>query len=428
MIEAIIIGGGLMRSAAAWQLSRAGVRVLLLEQQAEQYTRGSSYGNSRITRSLGPPGDIFSWLNNTSLRETELLIEYLNRAEDGVSYQLSDIYRTSPVNYLFYPPPGATPDHLLINQPDQIAYAGNPEEARELFDMHINEGTFVIRENKEWSGTLNPGRLIQYLHRAIRLQGGVIQYRNRASSIQQTESGFAINVEELNKDTVSLFNCENIILAGGPYISDLLENMDSGSVQFSASRVALGFYTIEEKKFAALDAAQVVRIERGFPVIDFGPDLMYAMIDGWPDSARSPILKIGGHNLRTEITNLESVWSGALSGGEQIWGKKALAHYFKQLNILISEKELEFENGYSCVYTLTDNEIPVVRSMKIDSPGNLVVIGGMSGVGAKGTLAYGLIAADLLTGREEKDAMYQKAKAILYGTAENDPVSTFIQW
>ncbi|MCY4212025.1 MAG: hypothetical protein OXF68_00140, partial [Gammaproteobacteria bacterium] len=42
---------------------------------------------------------------------------------------------------------------------------------------------------------------------------------------------------------------------------------------------------------------------------------------------------------------------------------------------------------------------------------NLVVIAGLSGVGAKGALAYGLIAANLLLGQDDPDPMYQKAQA-----------------
>jgi hypothetical protein len=44
---------------------------------------------------------------------------------------------------------------------------------------------------------------------------------------------------------------------------------------------------------------------------------------------------------------------------------------------------------------------------------NVVVIAGLSGVGAKGALAYGLHAADLLLGRENTDMAYQKASKAL---------------
>ena len=42
--DVLVIGGGLMGSAAAWQLSRTGKRVLLLEKQAAVYNSGASLG------------------------------------------------------------------------------------------------------------------------------------------------------------------------------------------------------------------------------------------------------------------------------------------------------------------------------------------------------------------------------------------------
>lgn len=74
--EVVVIGGGLMGSSTAWELSKYGQNVLLLEKQDSIYTFGSSYGEARISRSLGPKGDIFSFLQQTAVKETKGLIEY----------------------------------------------------------------------------------------------------------------------------------------------------------------------------------------------------------------------------------------------------------------------------------------------------------------------------------------------------------------
>jgi monomeric sarcosine oxidase len=50
IFDAIIIGAGAMGSAAAYHLSKAGQKVLLLEQFAINHQKGSSYGSSRIIR------------------------------------------------------------------------------------------------------------------------------------------------------------------------------------------------------------------------------------------------------------------------------------------------------------------------------------------------------------------------------------------
>lgn len=49
-IEVVVVGGGAMGSAAAWQLARQGVEVLLLEQHEPGHDRGGSHGSARIVR------------------------------------------------------------------------------------------------------------------------------------------------------------------------------------------------------------------------------------------------------------------------------------------------------------------------------------------------------------------------------------------
>jgi len=100
MRETVVIGGGLMGSSTAWHLSHQDQSVLLLEKQDSIYTHGSSYGEARIARSSNRGNDLWSYLHNRSLTETETLIEYLNSIEDGQTFTMKDIYTTSPVTYV----------------------------------------------------------------------------------------------------------------------------------------------------------------------------------------------------------------------------------------------------------------------------------------------------------------------------------------
>ncbi|SDH52863.1 FAD-dependent oxidoreductase [Winogradskyella thalassocola] len=58
--DIVVIGGGLMGSSTAWELSKYQQNVLLLEQQDSIYTFGSSFGEARISRSLGPKEDVLA--------------------------------------------------------------------------------------------------------------------------------------------------------------------------------------------------------------------------------------------------------------------------------------------------------------------------------------------------------------------------------
>ncbi|MFT5254610.1 MAG: glycine/D-amino acid oxidase-like deaminating enzyme, partial [Flavobacteriales bacterium] len=95
MEKIIVIGGGLMGSSAAWQLSQYGEKVLLIEQQGPIYTNGSSYGESRISRSLGPENDIFSFIHNKAVSEAKRLISFLNTTEKVDFHSMEDLYVTN---------------------------------------------------------------------------------------------------------------------------------------------------------------------------------------------------------------------------------------------------------------------------------------------------------------------------------------------
>lgn len=49
-VETVVVGGGVMGSAAAWALASAGREVLLLERFEPGHVRGASHGASRIYR------------------------------------------------------------------------------------------------------------------------------------------------------------------------------------------------------------------------------------------------------------------------------------------------------------------------------------------------------------------------------------------
>ncbi|MGB1243698.1 MAG: hypothetical protein ACPG49_14330, partial [Chitinophagales bacterium] len=68
------------------------------------------------------------------------------------------------------------------------------------------------------------------------------------------------------------------------------------------------------------------------------------------------------------------------------------------------------------VYSVSRTKIPyvtqvVTKNRDIDK--NMVVIGGMSGTGAKGCLTYGLLAADLLVNTSSRDRIYQETRKAL---------------
>ena len=121
------------------------------------------------------------------------------------------------------------------------------------------------------------------------------------------------------------------------------------------------------------------------------------------------MIKIGGHFQRSTVNDLDKVWQKALTSDEIDWSKQGTLGYLSLINLPIKNEELEFSHGYSCVYSLTNTEVPYVTNAIMNNDErnpDLVVLGGMSGVGAKGAMTYGLIGANLLLSKTEDGEMY----------------------
>ena len=121
------------------------------------------------------------------------------------------------------------------------------------------------------------------------------------------------------------------------------------------------------------------------------------MIDSYANGI--PIIKIGGHFQRSEINDLSTIWQQELSTEEINWSIDRVHQYLTYLNLPIKRTALEVVDTYSCVYTLTKNEVPYI-SYSINQDGstnkNLIIMAGLSGVGGKGSLMYGRMVADLI--------------------------------
>ncbi len=414
--DIVVIGGGLMGSSTAWELSKYGQNVLLLEQQDSIYTFGSSFGEARISRSLGPKEDIFSFLQQTSIKETKGLIEYLNEGEREVLHSMQDIYRTSPVTYIYTQSQINEVEELLDGQLDKYEYASTKEEAKETFGMKISDTTMVIREYKQYTGTLNPKVLIKKLHLGIRKSGNRINYSQKVTSLKKEDGIYKIKIIDNKTGTNKTILSKKVVAAAGPYNGILVKDIAPYfSDLISPKRLFLSFLKIKSDKYDMLTSEQKNRLITSYPVAYLNSEIFYSMIEKF-DSDQRPLLKVGGHFLRTEIKELDEVWAMQLTEQEIQWSKENTADYLDKLDLPIKSSDLEFDKGYSCVYSLTESEIPYVTHgfkniSDIDS--SFVLVGGMSGIGAKGSLAYGLFAADLILDNKNDSFMYQKAKSAL---------------
>jgi len=415
MENIVVIGGGLMGSSTAWALSKYGENVLLIEQQDSVYTFGSSFGEARISRSLGPKNDIFSYLHQTSVRETQGLVDYLNDNSQVQTHKMEDIYTTSPVTYIYYNSNSKEVEQLLDDQTDKYEYAPNAEKALSVFGMTVPDTAIVIREYMQYSGTLNPKVLIAKLHDAIRKKRNRIRYNEKVTSLNKLNGIYEIEITNSKTGVVEKLFSKKVVTAAGPYNGNLVKNIAPYFEELiTPQRLFLAYFKINKKAYEGLIEDQQNLIRESYPVINFNSGMFYSMIEKHDDLG-IPIIKVGGHVLRNDVDDLNTVWKKELSTQEIEWSKENTADYLGSLNLPINRTDLEYYSGYSCVYSLTESEIPYVTNVlhgsEIDP--NIVLVGGMSGIGAKGSLTYGLLAANLLLNKEDTSPLYQRTKDAL---------------
>jgi glycine/D-amino acid oxidase-like deaminating enzyme len=413
MEKIIVIGGGLMGSSAAWQLSHYGEKLMLIEQQGPNYKTGSSYGESRISRSLGPDKDIFSFIHNKAVSEAKRLILFLNTTENGDFHCMDDLYVTNPVTYIF--DETGTEEIKALCHPKQNDYykVASGKNIAEVFGMNIPDSNTVIREYRDYTGMIKPKVLISKLHKAIRRYNNEILFSRTIISITQKETFYEIETIDCNTQNRKTFQTEKLIIAAGPYTGKLLAKIaPSFDKLITPVRVFSAFFKLRTATYKTFTDQEKEIIRLSVPLFYQYGHMFYAMIDS-TDVDGCPIFKTGGHALYNSIDNMDACWEIKPSIENIEWSGEELYQYLKALNIPLEKEDIEYVHGQSCVYSLTVSKIPVVTSVKNKMDNSLIVIGGMNGVGAKGSLCYGLIAANTLLNKKDNDHMYIKTRDAL---------------
>ena len=404
-----------MGSATAWQLAKDGQKVILLEQQDSVYNAGSSLGEARIARSFGGKNDKWSYLHNRTVSEAKVLIDFLNDNDESI-HSIDDIYRTSPVSYIRNNSRLDRVNEQIAEQNDSIRLATTFEEGKSIFDANLADSIFLLREYKEYSGIINPSAIIRKMHLAIKLAGSEILYNHKVRKLEKSDNHYEIEVFNSKSNKTSILRADKVIAAAGPYNGKLLEHVCPYFEELiDTKRVFVAFYRLKSEVFKNLDKATLAKLIESYPCINSTEGTRdganFSMIESY-NRAGNPLIKIGGHFQRTDIAKLDEVWKLKLSEEEIAWGHKHIMRYWNFINLNIEPDDLEYESGYSCVYSLSKNEVPYVTPASIDGEmdNSLIVLAAMSGVGAKGCLAYGELAKHHLLGISEEDKLYNITK------------------
>jgi glycine/D-amino acid oxidase-like deaminating enzyme len=414
MENIIVIGGGLMGSSVAWQLSNYGEKVLLLEQQGKKYTNGSSYGEARISRSLGVKKDIFSFVNNRTVEEVHKLIDFLNGLDQKKQHKIKQVYTTSPVSYLLDKELHREKIQQLTHKKQKDKYRkASGDAAFRKFGVTIPDSKVLIREYKKHSGTLNPSVLIKKLQLGIQKKGNPIKYNRKVVKLTKKNGFYEVKILNTKTGKTKKLQAKKVVVAAGPYVVPLLKKIAPYFKKIiTPKRVSLSFFRIKKQRFRQLSKAERRTILNANPMFDQNGKMFFSMVEKIGKDGR-PLFKVGGHHYRRNIIELDRIWNRPTRKKEIKWSKKQFRKYLEMLEVYVDKKDIECTFSYNCVYSVSKTGIPFVTNILTNDnliDKDMVVVGGMSGIGGKGSLAYGMLATDLLLGVEESSKIYQKTK------------------
>lgn len=366
-LDIVVIGGGAMGSATAWQLATRGREVTLLEQFEPGHTNGASHGTTR-NLNLGYADPTYVGMLSESLKLWEEL---------SVQSGSEQITRTGTVNH---GNPQAQAHALSALTAVGIrAEEISTAEASERWNgirfttpaLHMPDG-----------GQLNPDLALPSFQRVATENGATVRHGVRVVEMKVLGENQVRLLLETSSGTETI-EAQHVVVTAGAWSSYLLPD----SVRLPQLRV-----TQEQPlHFAPRDAQSV------------WPGFNHALVPGSPgfENAYSPV-----YGMLTPGEGIKAGWHG--TGSLTHPDHRSFTSEPKQLHALrdyarawLPGVNADIFTEISCTYTNTPDE-----DFVLDRMGPITIGAGFSGHGFKFTPAIGRILADLATGNGTAPAKF----------------------
>lgn len=366
--ERIVVGGGAMGLATAWQLATRGVRVLVLEQFTRGHRRGASHGATRN-------------LNNAYAEE-----HYLDLFDEAF-----DLWRALERD---------SAERLLTLC--GLVTHGDPARVRAAYDALTARGAAATLispgdASRRWPGMRFSGEVLvnrdagrvhaatalSVLDRLARERGATIRERHRVESVVEHADG--VTVLAVTPDGVRQeFEAEGVVVTAGAWSEPLLDEL-----------LPLPALTVTEEHPAHF----AIRAKHAS--------------DDWPSFNHfMPADAASGYrgNVYGMFTPGEGVKVGFHATGEVVDPDARRFRASAEARLRLEEYVRDWFPGLdpstaaeiSCTYTLTESERFV-----LDTRGRVTVGAGFSGQGFKFVPAVGRVLADATLGTSAPPAAFQ---------------------
>lgn len=362
-VDVVVVGGGAMGSAAAWQLARRGVDVVLLERFSPGHANGASHGSSRIFR-LTYADQVYIgiakeaqelWAELEQLTGTKVLT-VTGGVDHGTHPHLDDLKANLDVA-------GIQSTWLT------------PEEAHERWDGMRIDGRALFHPD---SGRLDADRSVEALQRSTLDHGGAVRHETPVTSIKVIDDD---TVEVRSEDTV--YRARRAIVCAGAWTTKLLGSM-----------VDLPALTVTQEQpahFAPLDSTlEWPSFTHAFEVTSRGAQEFYGGVYGL--HAPGEGVKVGFHAVGPIVDPDERDF---LPEPRQL---ARLQEYARQWLPGVDPNAF---SPISCTYTSTADSHFI-----LDRVGPIVVGAGFSGHGFKFVPAIGRILSDLAVEKAAPDSRF----------------------
>ena len=211
--DAIVLGLGAMGSSAVYQLAKRGSRVLGLDQYSPPHDRGSSHGETRITRLAIGEGAHYSPL---ALRSHEVWREIERKTEASLLTQIGCLVISSPAKTSF--------THVEGFFQNTVAAAREHGIVHELLDAKeirrryppFRIGNDELGYFEKDAGFLRPEACIRAELALARQHGALIHTGEKALAFHPSSGRVTVTTDQ------AVYGADRLILSAGPWLPGLL--------------------------------------------------------------------------------------------------------------------------------------------------------------------------------------------------------------